>query len=126
MNLVHTVIRYSDRAEMLAKIQTLGATITEDFENMPAEYTFPWNNTPEMLCANGDKVFCVRLPEEEADKLNTITSPTFLVDYRSDETEVVLETTEDGEQEVERLLPWPEYEILTEGGTRMQGVGRIA
>lgn len=132
MTLIHTVIRYSDRAEMLAKIQHLGATVTEGYEDMPEEYNFPWNNTPELLCANGDRVFCVRLPLEEADKLNTITSPTFLVDWRSDETETVIEDTEDGPQEVERPLPWPEYEVAVYGedgkqtGTRMQGCGRIA
>jgi hypothetical protein len=131
MTLIHTVIRYSDRAEMLAKIQHLGATVTEGYEDMPEEYAFPWNNTPELLCANGDRVFCVRLPEEEADKLNVLTSPTFLVDWRSDETETVIETTEDGTVEVERQLPWPEYEIsyqLEDGTTvtTLQGCGRFA
>lgn len=70
---------------------------------------------------------CVRLSKEQAALIPEVSSPDFLCDWRSDETEDV----EIDGQMVEQPLPWPEYEVTAYdedgnvSGTYLQGCGKI-
>ena len=130
------VFRFSDTETFIAKLAQLGVStrpaISEDGIPHSIEERAGRCMTPPLVDVRGNLVSAILLIDEEAAKIPDVTSPVFLCDWRSDETETVIETTEEGEQEVERLLPWPEYEIVVYGedgkqtGTRMQGCGRIA
>ena len=130
------VFRFSDTETFIAKLAQLGVStrpaISEDGIPHSIEERAGRCMTPPLVDVRGNLVSAILLIDEEAAKIPDVTSPVFLCDWRSDETETVIETTEEGEQEVERLLPWPEYEIAVydedgkQTGTRMQGCGRIA
>ena len=130
------VFRFSDTETFIAKLAQLGVStrpaISEDGIPHSIEERAGRCMTPPLVDVRGNLVSAILLIDEEAAKIPDVTSPVFLCDWRSDETETVTVDTEDGPQEVERLLPWPEYEIAVYGedgkqtGTRMQGCGRIA
>ena len=130
------VFRFSDTETFIAKLAQLGVptrpAISEDGIPHSIEERAGRCMTPPLVDVRGNLVSAILLIDEEAAKIPDVTSPVFLCDWRSDETETVTVDTEDGPQEVERLLPWPEYEIAVYGedgkqtGTRMQGCGRIA
>ncbi len=130
------VFRALNLETLVSKLAQLGLptrpATDEDGNPTPVEYRIGQCTTPPLHDVRGNLVCCVLLTEEQAALIPDVTAPDFLCDWRSDETETVIEVTEDGEQEVERLLPWPEYEIAVydndgkQTGTRMQGCGRIA
>lgn len=134
--MITAVFRFLNFETFVSKLAQLGLSTRpatdEDGNPMPVEYRIGQCTTPTLTDVRGNLACCVLLTEEQAAKIPDVTDPDFLCDWRSDETETVIEVTEDGEQEVERLLPWPEYEIAVYGedgkqtGTRMQGCGRIA
>jgi len=134
--MITAVFRFLNFETFVAKLTAIGVptrpAVDEDGNNVPVEYRIGQCTTPPLQDVRGNLACCVLLTEEQAAKIPDVTAPDFLCDWRSDETETVVEVTEDGEQEVERLLPWPEYEIAVydndgkQTGTRMQGCGRIA
>ena len=134
--MITAVFRFLNFETFIAKLTALGVqtrpSVDENGNPVPVEYRIGQCTTPPLHDVRGNLVCCVLLTDEQAALIPEVTAPDFLCDWRSDETETVIETTEEGEQEVERLLPWPEYEIATYGEdgqqtrTRMQGCGRIA
>ena len=134
--MITAVFRFLNFETFVNKLTALGVpthpAVDEDGNNVPVEYRIGQCTTPPLHDVRGNLVCCVLLTDEQAALIPEVTAPDFLCDWRSDETETIIEVTEDGEQEVERQLPWPEYEIATYGedgqhtGTRMQGCGRIA
>lgn len=134
--MITAVFRFLNFETFVAKLTALGVptrpAVDEDGVNVPVEYRIGQCTTPPLQDVRGNLACCVMLTDEQAAKIPDVTSPEFLCDWRSDETETVIEDTEDGPQEVERPLPWPEYEVAVYGedgkqpGTRMQGCGRIA
>jgi len=130
------VFRFSDTETFIAKLAQLGVptrpAISEDGIPHSIEERAGRCMTPPLVDVRGNLVSAILLIDEEAAKIPDVTSPVFLCDWRSDETETVIEVTEDGEQEVEQPLPWPAYEINTYDeagkvvGTTLQECGRIA
>jgi len=130
------VFRYADIETFIAKLAQLGVptrpAISEDGIPHSIEERAGRVMTPPLVDVRGNLVSAILLTEEEAARIPDVTSPVFLCDWRSDETETVTVDTEDGPQTVAQLLPWPAYEINTYGedgkvnGTTLQECGRIA
>ncbi len=129
--MIDCVFRFAELETFIAKMAALGVATRDavDAEGTPCciEQRIGTCLTPPLTTALGDLVCCVRLSKEQAALIPEVSSPDFLCDWRSDETE---EVEIDG-QTVEQDLPWPEYEVNQYddqgdiSGTYMQGCGRI-
>ena len=129
--MIDCVFRFAELETFIAKMAALGVATRDavDAEGTPCciEQRVGAVMTPPLTTALGDLVCCVRLSKEQAALIPEVSSPDFLCDWRSDETE---EVEIDG-QTVEQALPWPEYEVNQYddqgdiSGTYMQGCGRI-
>ena len=129
--MIDCVFRFAELETFIAKMAALGVATRDavDAEGTPCciEQRVGAVMTPPLTTALGDLVCCVRLSKEQAALIPEVSSPDFLCDWRSDETE---EVEIDG-QMVEQALPWPEYEVNQYddqgdiSGTYMQGCGRI-
>lgn len=123
--MINCVFRFSDLETFVAKMAEIGVDTRPAVDENDNAVAIEQRVGKTMTClldhlVTGAFAASCHITAEQAALIPDVTSPEFLCDWRSDETD------EEG-----NLLPWPEYEINVyddEGnitGTRMQGVGRI-